>query len=101
MGWKSVEMQVALPRSQDAGKLQQQLLRQGQDFQASLTQHQLLQEELKRKQVAETEQLYRSKWEGEADKNTSEKFPNKRKDNKKKLQKYQHPYLGKQIDFNG
>ena len=33
MGLKSVELQVAIPRTQDAGKMQEQLSRQGQQFQ--------------------------------------------------------------------
>ena len=41
MGLKSIELQVALPRSQDAGKMQEQMMRQGQQFQETLTEQQL------------------------------------------------------------
>lgn len=44
---KSIELQVALPHSQDAGKIQDQMSKEGQRFQESLTQSQI-QEDLKK-----------------------------------------------------
>ena len=36
MGWKAVELQVALPRTQDVGKLQEQLQQRAQETQDRL-----------------------------------------------------------------
>ena len=41
MGLKSIELQVAIPRSQDAGKMQEQMMRKGQQFHETLTEQQL------------------------------------------------------------
>ncbi|MFA1820649.1 hypothetical protein ACDX78_10770 [Virgibacillus oceani] len=40
LGWKSIKMQVAFPRTQDAGKLQEQIGKQHQHFQESFTANQ-------------------------------------------------------------
>lgn len=99
LGLKSIEMQVALPRTQDAGKLQEQLGKRHQHFQESHTANQLKQEELKRKKINNFEQV--------------KLFKNKKKHNDPALQdevkkkesmlkeKVEHPYLGTKIDFNG
>src|SRR5699024_4591721 len=57
MGFKSVEMQVAIPRTQDASKMQDQLTRQGQQFQEKLSQQQLREDIMKRTQVNEYEDV--------------------------------------------
>jgi len=96
LSWKSIEMQVALPRTQDAGKLQEQACKQHQHFQASLAMNQLKQEERKRKKVNDCESidLLKNKKEGTAAISHHE--------GKKKAQhKAEHPYLGTNIDFNG
>ncbi|WP_026906145.1 hypothetical protein [Paucisalibacillus globulus] len=96
MSWKSVEMQVALPRTVDAGKLQEQSLKQNQHFQETLAQNQLVQEQIKRKRVQEFEetQLQKDKL----------KRPLNRDDNTSKEQKNEdiahinHPFLGNNFD---
>ncbi|MBP1949151.1 hypothetical protein J2Z82_002088 [Virgibacillus litoralis] len=102
MSWKSIEMQVALPRTQDAGKLQEQMLKQNQHFQESLAQSQLKEIEQKRKRVQEFESINDVKikdeeehgaFNSEEQKTGSEYDPND--------EFAEHPYLGKKIDFSG
>ncbi|RFA37734.1 hypothetical protein CAI16_01130 [Virgibacillus dokdonensis] len=97
MGWKSIELQVAIPRSLDASKMQQQLLHQSQLYQASLSQQQLMEAQRKRKQVHRTHQSDSVKGDQHT---TSMK---ERKANKKEQQVSinEHPYLGTEIDVNG
>src|SRR5699024_8834665 len=85
MGFKSVEMQIAIPRSQDAGKMQDQMMKQGQQFQDTLTEQQIREELLKRKQVNEYEKV------------------EKKKEKKKIIEftKIKHPLLIKNVDFRG
>ncbi|MYL33170.1 hypothetical protein GLW08_01375 [Pontibacillus yanchengensis] len=56
MGWKAVELQGALPRIQDAGKIQDQMQQRGQLMNNHITQQQLIMEERKRKKVIENQQ---------------------------------------------
>jgi len=51
VSWKAVDMQVALPRTQDASQLQEQRSKQHQRFQESLAHTQLKQEVINRKPV--------------------------------------------------
>lgn len=105
MGLKSIEMQVAIPRSQDAGKMQEQLSRQGQQFQETLTEQQLREEIIKRHKTNRQEKvLKREVDEDEAQANEQEQ-QQRNQDNEEKQhrlkQKMQHPYLGRQIDWSG
>ncbi|TQS75534.1 hypothetical protein DX933_04450 [Ornithinibacillus gellani] len=105
MSWKSVEMQVALPRAQDAGKLQEQQMKQNQQFQESLAQTQLKEEELKRKQVVtfeDVEQAALGKNKEDPSQQQSQHQHNKENQpSDKNEQRASHPYLGKRIDLNG
>lgn len=94
MGLKSIEMQVALPRTQDVGKIQEQMDRQGQLLQGALLQSQLEKEKIKRTQIQQSEKSSPTKNKKESDKGQQkQKSPNKVRSD--------HPYLGKRIDFNG
>src|SRR5690606_38721002 len=95
MSWKSVEMQVALPRTQDAGKLQHQTNKQNELFQATLAQTRLSQEEEKRKKVQEYENIHllkHSKQKSEAQQSNNNSNSDKWK------QVIKHPYLGNNFD---
>lgn len=95
-------MQVALPRTQDAGQLQDQMSKQNQRFQESLAQHQLRKEIIKRRQVREFEKTIGKKvlsddeseqqrmQDGQADENST----------RENTQTIEHPYLGNHIDFS-
>lgn len=94
-------MQVAIHRSQDAGKLQEQLNRQGQQFQETLTEKQLKETVLKRQQVnqydhVEKRDIHDDSEEGHQREQDGKHNHHKRK---KKKQKMQHPYIGNRIDF--
>lgn len=98
MGMKAVEMQVALPRTQDAGKMQDQMQRHGETLQGMLAQSELEAEKLKRTQVQHMVETYRTKKKEESEQGRRE---NKKRKAKKKTRKDYHPYLGRRIDFNG
>lgn len=102
MSLKSVEMQVALPRSQDAGKMQEQLNRQGQQFQQTLTEKQLKEEQLKRQQVNKSDQVEKKNLTDEEEANRQDEQERKRNSKSKSTQqvpKMKHPYIGNRIDF--
>ena len=92
-------MQVALPRTQDAGKMQDNMVKQGQHFQESLAQTQRKQEERIRKRVNEFEKTEKVKNKEQHSKN----LINKKTQLEQSEEEYKmnHPYLGSQIDFNG
>ncbi|SDQ60062.1 hypothetical protein SAMN05216232_2738 [Virgibacillus subterraneus] len=99
MSWKSIEMQVALPRTQDAGKLQEQMLKQNQHFQESLAQSQLKDIEQKRKRVQEFESINDVKIKDEDEQGVNNSEEQKAKSEYDEFA--EHPYLGKKIDFSG
>lgn len=100
MGLKSVELQVAIPRTQDAGKMQEQLSRQGQQFQETLAQQKLQEELAQRRRVNEYEKTRKKndkkQSHDELDKNNKE---DARQYEPHQENEYSHPYLGKQVDF--
>ncbi|WP_042223749.1 hypothetical protein [Oceanobacillus manasiensis] len=98
MSWRSIEMQVALPRTQDVGKLQEQQMKQPQHFQESLAGIQLKQQVMKRKQVNKLGDTEKIKKEN----NTNDELQNRQeKKEQQLLEKEVHPFLGQRIDFNG
>lgn len=102
MSWKAVEMQIALPRTQDAGRIQEQIQQRGQFMQDLITREQLQSEETKRRTVNDLEQKANI-----ANQNDPKGlFANEQTDGKHtkasaKMNRAIHPYLGKRIDFNG
>ncbi|MGE7185226.1 hypothetical protein ACQKKK_14835 [Peribacillus sp. NPDC006672] len=105
MSLKAIEMQIALPRTQDAGKIQEQ------DQQKNLIQqdhaaHQV-QKDLERKQrtiVGEERKLpaHFYEKEGNADKGQSQKkYKQKEIPQKTTLKNDSHPYKGNWIDYSG
>ncbi|MFB4167470.1 hypothetical protein [Virgibacillus sp. JSM 102003] len=102
LSWKSIEMQVALPRTQDAGKLQEQMLKQNQHFQESLAQSQLKDIEQKRKRVQEFENIHNVKNKNKEDRDTNDSEDQQSELGYAPIDEFaEHPYLGKKIDFNG
>src|SRR5699024_5677037 len=100
MGFKSVEMQVAIPRTQDASKMQDQLTRQGQQFQEKLTQQQLREDIMKRTQVNEYEDVEKKTVDDEEKERQHQEEERKRKEQEAEKAQANHPYLGKNIDFS-
>ncbi|MDQ0350649.1 ribose 1,5-bisphosphokinase PhnN [Alkalibacillus filiformis] len=102
MSWKAVEMQVALPRTQDASQLQDQLQQRGQLMQDQITQEQLRELERKRKAVLESEQTEQIDNEDENQKSKAETGANNHNQAESKDRRgtnIPHPYLGNRVDF--
>src|SRR5699024_968407 len=101
MGLKSVEMQVAITRSQDASKMQDQMTRQGQQFQETLTRQQIREDVVKRTQVNEHEDVLLRKQEDEENEKERREAERRKKkmQQEKKDQGLDHPYLGTIIDL--
>lgn len=96
-------MQVALPRTQDAGQLQEQMSKQHQRFQESLAHQQLKQELLKRRQVREFERTTGRKIKEEDKERSSTKDSQQEQGNENEREEEQHvehPYLGQKIDLS-
>lgn len=108
MSWKSVELQVALPRAQDAGKQQEQMSKQNQRFQESLAQSQLKADQRKRTRVNEFDELTKTAIRDEE--NERRKHNNLSGDKEQtdsdqesadNTEAIKHPYLGSNIDYSG
>lgn len=101
MELKSVELQVAIPRSQDAGKMQDQLSRQGQQFQDTLAQQKLRKEIMQRQTVNKHEKIRKQEDKEREQNEQHEADEEEEQENiaSKKLDEFVHPYLGKQVDF--
>ncbi|HHY74650.1 MAG TPA: hypothetical protein GX497_15765 [Bacillus bacterium] len=104
MSLKLVELQVALPRTQDVGKLQEELQQRARHTQDHLTAEHLKEESDKRKQVNKYDETTKSKLnndhKGSNGMNDSEKN-RKQKKQKQKQQETHHPYKGNLIDIEG
>jgi|SRR5699024_275710 len=99
MGWKSVDMQVAIPRTQDASNLQEQMTKQHQRFQESLAQNQLKEQLRKRKQVNAHHETERLKNAPDEDAAKEEHQHDENETNDQKQEEANHPYLGKRFDL--
>lgn len=97
-------MQGSFPRSQTAGKIQEQLQQRGQVGQDIIATAQKKAEEQKRKQVNKSDSSDASKLEPDKE-NKKEKQQhdrnNKKKHSKQQDNDIQHPYKGNFIDYSG
>ena len=105
MSLKAIEMQIALPRTQDAGKVQEQLLQKNLIQQDHATYQGRKEDERKQTTVMGEEQKLPTHFyekEGSADKGPF-LIQQRKKDKKKKttVNKDSHPYKGKSIDYSG
>ncbi|WP_078554638.1 hypothetical protein [Bacillus alkalicellulosilyticus] len=101
MSIKPIEMQGSVPRSQNIGKIQEQLQQRGQNAQEQIASDHLKEHNIKRKQVNESKEAEQPKNNKEGQGNGSQ---NKQKEKEKKQQemkKAYHPYKGKFIDYSG
>jgi len=103
MGLKAVELQVAIPRSQDAGRMQEQAMRQGQQFQDTLTQQQLSEQITNRTKVNEYDNVQDKNVtdDEEDERHGQEQKQQKEKRKQSKEHMLNHPYLGTKVDFSG
>lgn len=98
MSWKAVEMQVALPRVQDASKIQEQIQQRGQFLQDTIVQSQYVQEEIRRKTVNQSAE--NAKLRNDENKKKQAISASSKKKNQPPQSKIPHPYLGGRIDIN-
>ncbi|WP_456275472.1 hypothetical protein [Bacillus sp. AK128] len=101
MSLKLIELQVALPRTQDVGKIQEQLQQRGQHMQDQITAGIKQQDERKRKQVGKNDKKDKSSLHLDQS-TTPNSHPKSQKQAKTSHdEKEQHPYIGKIIDISG
>jgi len=103
MSWKSVELQVALPRTQDAGKLQELQTKHHQRFQESLAENQIKQAEIKMRQVNDLKESNQAEINDDDSDERKHSQNQQNKEGKKEKQEdtIDHPYLGNMIDYSG
>ncbi|SET40944.1 hypothetical protein SAMN05421676_104326 [Salinibacillus kushneri] len=103
MSWKAVEMQIALPRTQDAGQIQNQLDQRSANSQHYLAQVKLHEEEQRRKKVNELRQKEQYRLQNGDSSAESAKILMNNQEMVKRLNRQQqkHPFLGNRFDING
>ncbi|QPC46370.1 hypothetical protein [Mangrovibacillus cuniculi] len=103
MTLKAIEMQVALPRTIDAGKLSEQMQQRGQIAQSVIADEAIKKQERERKVVSQKEQVYKSK--NSLENNTPQTSNNngepKVSEQRRKNSLGEHPYKGKSVDYSG
>jgi hypothetical protein len=103
MSLKSLEMQVALPRTQDFGKMQEQMNQRAMVNQQQSSQEEKVKAELDRKRSAKMEGKNKGNISSE-DQSSSNGYAeqkNKRqKDNDQSEDHSAHPFKGKHIDIS-
>lgn len=106
MSLKAIEMQVAIPRTPTAGKIQDQLQQRGQVVQDHIGMEQTKEDEKKRKQVLEATETEKNRLNND-DESSSGKNPKQDNQNKQQeqrpqeIEKAKHPYKGNFVDFSG
>jgi hypothetical protein len=107
MSLKAIELQVAIPRTQMAGKLQDQLQQRGQVVQDHLANEQQKTDEKNRKQVLETTETEKKRLNNDDESQNRNSSHHERHTNKKEKQLKEeitfakHPYKGNFVDFSG
>jgi hypothetical protein len=102
MSLKAIEMQIALPRTQDAGKIQEQIQQRGQHLQEHAAQSVTKEDELKRKTVLKNEQKNEAQLHKDGNGKDQQRHQSEQKMKKQeKLVQQHHPYKGKMIDYSG
>lgn len=101
MSLKSIEMQVALPRTLDAGKLHEQLQQRGQLQNDHANESVQKEKERLEKTVIKQEQKDIARFHKEENKRDQDQQLKKRKEKEERQQKEQHPYKGTLVDFSG
>ena len=104
MSLKSIEMQIALPRTMEAGKIQEQLQQRGQNMNDLAAMRNQKEAEEKRTSVIKQEQKSNVKLSQEdKDKQNSPQNNEDKERKKAKMEemKEKHPYKGNIIDYSG
>ena len=106
MSLKLVELQVALPRTQDLGKMQEEIQQRGRHTQEHLASIHHKEDNQKRQQVNKYDETTKNKLQNNGQNQNGAAFSkeNKKKQEKKKQQQLEdspHPYKGNLIDIEG
>ncbi|MCM3089621.1 MULTISPECIES: hypothetical protein [unclassified Cytobacillus] len=103
MSLKSLEMQVALPRTFEAGKIQEQLQQRGQTISGLAADSTQENAEKQRITVIKQENKQNVNLGNDDSRGQTENEGNDRKEDRKKdsNDKLNHPYKGKVIDYTG
>lgn len=104
MSLKSVEMQLAIPRTNDAGMVQNQLSHKPVHDQAALAAGTVQQADQLRKKAAKVEESVSKKIRDEAGnprgKQLKATYPGSKSSKKQAEEPVEHPYKGHHIDFS-
>ncbi|GIN61553.1 hypothetical protein J27TS8_15460 [Robertmurraya siralis] len=103
MSLKAIEMQVALPRTHDAGKLLEQMQQRGQ-LQHDLASESVKREEEKKKNSVikqEQKDITRFQKERHHEEQSQSQQHGSNKGKQKHHPKEQHPYKGTRVDYSG
>lgn len=100
MSIRPVEVQIGVPRTQDAGKIQEQLQQRGQVAQDVISQETKKEADNKRQQVNQSDESAKASNNGEGSNGNGKKKQNKEKKETEKT-KASHPFKGQFIDFSG
>lgn len=98
MDFKSIDMQIALPRTFEAAKNLQDYQQTAQTAQEHAQAETEKESEWKRKAVAQGNDINKT---GERDHEQQQGEQQQREEKKQQKKAYAHPYKGQQIDFSG
>lgn len=106
MSLKAIEMQVSIPRTPIAGKIQDQLQQRGQVVQDHIGMQQNKEDEKNRKQVLEATETEKNRLSNDDESNSGNnpKHNNQNKQPKQGKQEFEsakHPFKGNFVDFSG
>jgi hypothetical protein len=104
MSLKAIEMQIALPRTHDAGKIQEQIQQRGQHLQDHAAQRVTKEDELKRTTVMKNNQKQEARLHqerGSSGQQDESRQQQKKQQKQEENSSQNHPYKGKVIDYSG
>ncbi|MEH7385757.1 hypothetical protein V7147_10150 [Bacillus sp. JJ1521] len=101
MSLKLVELQVAIPRTQDAGKIQEQLMMRGQHMQDQIHLENEKLEKRNRTKVNENNKSENAQIHKDSSSNPFSKQPSHTSKQPEQEENEQHPYKGNFIDIVG
>lgn len=103
MSLKSIEMQVALPRTVEVGKIQEQLQQRGQQINDFASERTHKEEKQHRETVIKHEQKANVKlsYDEQNGRSRDEEEKQKKKRNRSTAENGKHPYKGNVIDYSG
>lgn len=101
MSLKLVELQVAIPRTGDAGKIHEQLMMRGQHMQDQISADNQKLEKRNRTKVNENNKSENAQLHKDGSSNHFSEQPSHKTEQPEQEEKEQHPYKGNYIDIVG